>query len=83
MNKYKIVTEALSQPIESVPRCMRKTMMRPEVVDICPHCKKEIGEKESFSDDDGKTYVHGPCKGRYRSSEQAEKEAKEFLKGKI
>lgn len=30
---------------------------------ICPHCNREIGEKETFSDDDLATTRHRPCNG--------------------
>jgi len=35
---------------------VRKSVRVPKTVDICPHCAKEIGEKELFFDQEGKHY---------------------------
>jgi hypothetical protein len=35
----------------------------PDGTIICPHCNREIGEKETFSDDDLATTRHRPCNG--------------------
>ena len=39
---------------------IKKTRIREESYEICPHCKKEIGEKETFIDPDNYVY-HRPC----------------------
>lgn len=39
---------------------IKKTRTRIEDYEVCPHCNKEIGEKEIFMDKDNYLY-HSPC----------------------
>lgn len=47
----------------SVLPVLAKTRSRVEEYEECPHCGKEVGEKEWFTED-FKVYVHRPCGGR-------------------
>jgi len=66
---------------ESNPRIKRRIRTIQEKYDECPHCKREIGEKELFLvDKSAEVWKHSisECGGLLRSSEEAEREAREF-----
>ena len=42
--------------------------------DKCPHCNELIHEKGVYSDDEGKTMRHGPCKGKINVDVKAPEE---------
>ena len=63
----------------------RKERTEIRVYHECPHCHKEIGEKESFCEDaEAKTdkgyliMTHGPCGGKYWGPLRTEAEEAEF-----
>jgi len=45
---------------KEVTPVIKKTRTKEEEYEVCPHCMKEIGEKESFIDPDNYVY-HSPC----------------------
>lgn len=66
--RYAIAKRIISTIITSVKPVDRKIRMSEDIYDICPHCRKEIGEKEIFYDEKsifGKPgiWYHSPCKG--------------------
>lgn len=81
--EFKKLADELEEAVDLPPRIIRKEIMVPKIVDICPTCNKEIGEKETFTANiktDGPTiWKHGPCGGLMRSSKEEEEEAAEFL----
>jgi len=81
-NKLDAHSHELGKSAEEVPRIIRKEIMVPKIVDICPHCQQEIGEKEMFcANPEAKPLVwKHSCGGLVRSSKEAEQEAEEVLK---
>ena len=75
MDFYKELNDVLDP---APPRIIRKTVMVPTAVDICPHCNEEIKEKSTYMKDN--RYFHNCCKFPIRSSVEAEQEAVEFTK---
>lgn len=73
--------ESWNAPVEEPLRIIRKEIMVPKTVDICPHCQQEIAEKSLHcANPDVKPFVFThSCGGQMRSSEEAEQEAEEFL----
>ena len=80
---FKKLAEELEEIIDLPPRMIRKEVMVPKTVDICPTCNKEIGEKEIFTANlkaEGSTiWQHRPCGGFMRSSEESEEAAAKFF----
>lgn len=80
--EFKKLADELEEAVDLPPRIIRKEIMVPTIIDICPTCNKEIGEKEVFASDiktEPTIWKHGPCGGLMRSSKEAEEEAAEFL----
>lgn len=58
------VTGSLQEDAMQQPRdVIYRDKVIPDGTLICPHCNREIGEKETFSDDDLATTRHRPCNG--------------------
>lgn len=71
-----------SSKTAGVAREIRRTKMVPQIELICPCCQKEIAEKSTAIDgeEDGHpVWKHRACGGRFRSSEEAEREAAKFF----
>lgn len=71
----------LEQSLNLPPRIIRKKVMIPEILEYCPHCSKEIGEKSLYvANLDAKPliFTHRSCGGLVRSSIESEQESKEF-----
>ena len=47
--------------MKKVTQVIRKTRTIEEEYEVCPHCLKEIMEKETFVDDENYVY-HRPCR---------------------
>lgn len=61
----KRIASTITTPVKSVDRKIR---VSEDTYDVCPHCGKEIGEKEIFYDEKGifgkpKIWYHSVCKG--------------------
>jgi hypothetical protein len=46
--------------MKKITQVIKKTRTIEEEYEVCPHCDKEIMEKESFIDDEQYVY-HSPC----------------------
>ena len=46
--------------MKKITKVIKKTRIKEEEYEICPHCNKEIMEKSSFIDEDNYVY-HRPC----------------------
>jgi len=46
--------------IKKITQIIKKTRIIEEEYEVCPHCKQEIMEKESFIDPENYVY-HRPC----------------------
>jgi len=55
-----LITETISKVIAEQSNLIQEGS-RPQEFDICPHCKDEIYEKHTFSEDGGKTFKHSDC----------------------
>jgi len=67
--------------MENFPRIVRRVRTIQETYEECPHCKREIGEKELFLvDKTSSIWKHSisECGGLLRASEEAENELKDF-----
>jgi hypothetical protein len=56
----KLIDETISNVIAEQSNLIQKGS-RPQEFDICPHCKEEIYEKSTYSEDGGKTFKHNKC----------------------
>jgi hypothetical protein len=54
----------LSNLFETVLPVIVKQKIEPKDIWICPHCNKEIGEKEMFYNQDDDAWFHRSCKGQ-------------------
>lgn len=52
----KLVSEVITEQSNLIQRGSR-----PQEFDICPHCKEEIYEKHTYTEDGGKTFKHSDC----------------------
>lgn len=46
--------------MKTITPIIKKTRVIEESYEVCPHCMKEIGEKETFIDKENYVY-HSPC----------------------
>ena len=46
--------------MKKITPVIKKTRVREESYEVCPHCMKEIGEKATYIDKDNYVY-HSPC----------------------
>jgi len=59
----KLISEVIDEFFENAPEKLIERGVREVYYDVCPHCKKEIGERDDYTEDGGVTWRHNKCKG--------------------